>query len=113
MRGPDENVYTMAATPVLRLIRQYGIDPRQVGFLALGAKSSTDNSAGAVIVKGMVSQALRTAGRARLAHHAATVRALPGAPAFAGQVAASAATLAVRTSSINRSLTERMSLSAW
>lgn len=53
-----ENVYTMAANAALRLIRQYGIDPKQVGFLALGTESSRDNSAGAVIVRGMLDQAL-------------------------------------------------------
>jgi hydroxymethylglutaryl-CoA synthase len=58
MRGPDENAYTMAATAVLRLIRQYDLDPQRIGFLGLGTESSTDNSAGAVIVKGMVSRAL-------------------------------------------------------
>ncbi|MEQ8486136.1 MAG: hydroxymethylglutaryl-CoA synthase [Pseudomonadales bacterium] len=58
MRGPDENAYTMAATAVVRLIRQYDLDPSRVGFLGLGTESSTDNSAGAVIVKGMVNQAL-------------------------------------------------------
>lgn len=58
MRGPDENAYTMAATAVLRLIRQYDLDPGRIGFLGLGTESSTDNSAGAVIVKGMVNRAL-------------------------------------------------------
>lgn len=58
MRGPDENAYTMAATAVLRLIRQYDLDPSRIGFLGLGTESSTDNSAGAVIVKGMVNRAL-------------------------------------------------------
>jgi len=58
MRGPDENAYTMAATAVLRLIRQYDLDPARIGFLGLGTESSTDNSAGAVIVKGMVNRAL-------------------------------------------------------
>ena len=64
MRGPDENAYTMAATAALRLIHRYGIDPERVGFLALGTESSTDNSAGAVIVKGMLNDALRQQGRA-------------------------------------------------
>ena len=59
MRGHNENAYTMAATAVLRLIRQYDIDPSRIGFLALGTESSTDNSAGAVIVKGMVNQGLK------------------------------------------------------
>ncbi|MBX3706192.1 MAG: hydroxymethylglutaryl-CoA synthase family protein [Pseudomonadales bacterium] len=63
MRGPDENAYTMAATAVLRLIDQYQLDPARIGFLALGTESSTDNSAGAVIVKGMVNDALVARGR--------------------------------------------------
>ncbi|MEM9695188.1 MAG: hydroxymethylglutaryl-CoA synthase [Myxococcota bacterium] len=66
MTGPDENVYTMAATAVLRLIEQYDLDPEQVGMLALGTESSTDNSAGAVIVRGMVDQRLEALGRPRL-----------------------------------------------
>src|SRR5512139_552649 len=56
--GPDESVYTMAANAALRLIQQYGIDPSEVGLLALGTESSTDNAAGAVIVRGMLDQAL-------------------------------------------------------
>jgi hydroxymethylglutaryl-CoA synthase len=63
MRGPNENAYTMAATAVVRLIEQYDVDPRAVGYLALGTESSTDNSAGAVIVKGMVNDALSVLGR--------------------------------------------------
>lgn len=59
MRGPDQSVYTIAATAVMRLIERYDIDPRRVGFLGLGTESSTDNSAGAVIVKGMVDEALQ------------------------------------------------------
>ncbi len=54
MRGPAQSVYTMAATAVMRLIERYEIDPAKVGFLALGTETSTDNSAGAVIVKGML-----------------------------------------------------------
>jgi hydroxymethylglutaryl-CoA synthase len=65
--APDENVYTMAATAVLRLIEAYDIDPRQVGFLALGTESSTDNAAGAIIVRGMLDRALEERGRPRLA----------------------------------------------
>ena len=67
MRGPDENAYTMAATAVLRLIRQYDLDPGRIGFLGLGTESSTDNSAGAVIVKGMVNRALTGLGLPPLA----------------------------------------------
>jgi hydroxymethylglutaryl-CoA synthase len=64
MRGPNENAYTMAATAVIRLIRQYDLDPSQVGFLGFGTESSTDNSAGAVIIKGMVNKALVELGKA-------------------------------------------------
>ncbi len=69
MRGPGENVYTMSATAVMRLIRQYDIDPQRIGFLALGTESSTDNSAGAVIVKGMVNAGLKAEGRPPLPRH--------------------------------------------
>lgn len=65
--GAHENVYTMAANAVLRLILHYDIDPTQVGFLGLGTESSTDNAAGAVIVRGMVDRALEQLGRPRLA----------------------------------------------
>jgi hydroxymethylglutaryl-CoA synthase len=56
--GEHENVYTMAANAVLRLILQNQIDPSQVGFLGFGTESSTDNSAGAIIIRGMVDRAL-------------------------------------------------------
>jgi hydroxymethylglutaryl-CoA synthase len=56
--GDHENVYTMAANAVLRLIQQNEIDPRTVGFLGFGTESSRDNSAGAVIIRGMVDRAL-------------------------------------------------------
>jgi hydroxymethylglutaryl-CoA synthase len=62
MRGPEQSVYTMAATAVMRLIDQYGIDPSRIGFLGLGTESSTDNSAGAVIVKGMLDDGLQAKG---------------------------------------------------
>ncbi len=62
LRGANENAYTMAATAVLRLIQQYEVDPTQIGFLGLGTESSTDNSAGAIIVKGMVNDALAELG---------------------------------------------------
>ncbi len=64
--GPQENVYTMAASAVLRLIRTYDVDPRTIGYLALGTETSTDNSAGAVIVRGMVDRALEQLGLPRL-----------------------------------------------
>jgi hydroxymethylglutaryl-CoA synthase len=62
MRGPAQSVYTIAATAVLRLIERYEINPGRVGFLGFGTESSTDNSAGAVIIKGMVDDALRAKG---------------------------------------------------
>jgi len=63
MRGPDENAYTMAATAVLRLIERYDVDPGRIGFLGLGTESSTDNSAGAVIVRGMLDRVFVEQGR--------------------------------------------------
>jgi hydroxymethylglutaryl-CoA synthase len=69
MRGPAQSVYTMAATAVMRLIERYDIDPERVGFLGLGTESSTDNSAGAVIVKGMLDEGLRARGLAPLSRH--------------------------------------------
>lgn len=52
MPSPHENLYTMAANAVVKLIIQNDIDPREIGFLGLGTESSTDNAAGAVIVLG-------------------------------------------------------------
>jgi len=69
MLGPQQSIYTMAANAVLRLIDQYDIDPSQVGFLGLGTESSTDNSAGAIIVKGIVDDALRAKGKAPLSRN--------------------------------------------
>ena len=60
--GPQQSIYTMAANAVLRLIKHYDIDPAKVRYLALGTESSTDNSAGAIIVKGMVDKALKGLG---------------------------------------------------
>ncbi|MDH6236385.1 hydroxymethylglutaryl-CoA synthase [Cryobacterium sp. CG_9.6] len=67
MRSPEQSVYTFAANAVWRLIQDYDIDPAQVGFLALGTESSSDNSAGAVIVKGMINDALVANGQSPLA----------------------------------------------
>ncbi len=67
LRGPNQSVYTMAATAVLRLIDQYDIDPTRVKFLGLGTESSTDNSAGAIIIKGMIDRALESRGKAPIA----------------------------------------------
>lgn len=67
VRGPNHSVYTLAATAVMRLIDQYQIDPLRVKFLGLGTESSTDNSAGAIIVKGMVDKALVARGKPPIA----------------------------------------------
>jgi hydroxymethylglutaryl-CoA synthase len=62
----NENAYTMAATAVLRLIVNNKVDPQRVGFLGFGTESSTDNSAGAVIIRGMVDSGLTKLGLPRL-----------------------------------------------
>lgn len=67
MRGPEQSVYTLAANAAWRLMQAYGIDPGEVGYLALGTESSSDNSAGAVIVKGMLNDALAANGAPLLA----------------------------------------------
>jgi hydroxymethylglutaryl-CoA synthase len=67
--GRHENVYTMAANAVLRLIQQNQIDPQLVGFLGFGTESSTDNAAGAVIVRGMVDRGLDALGLPRLSRY--------------------------------------------
>jgi hydroxymethylglutaryl-CoA synthase len=69
LRGPSQSVYTMSATAVLRLIDQYDIDPADIGFLGLGTESSTDNSAGAIIIKGMVDRALAKRGQSPIARN--------------------------------------------
>ena len=69
LRGPDQSVYTMSATAVMRLIDQYDLDPAEIGFLGLGTESSTDNSAGAIIIKGMIDKALIASGRQPIARH--------------------------------------------
>jgi hydroxymethylglutaryl-CoA synthase len=69
MLGPQQSVYTMAANACLRLIERYNVDPAKVRYLALGTESSTDNSAGAIIVKGMLNMALHAQGRPPLARN--------------------------------------------
>lgn len=58
MCGLHEDLYTMAAGAVLRLIDRNGLDPGRIGLLALGTESSSDNAVGAVIVRGMVDREL-------------------------------------------------------
>ncbi len=67
MRAPQHSVYTLAANAVWRLLQDYDIDPAQVGFLALGTESSSDNSAGAVIIKGMINETLVANGQNEMA----------------------------------------------
>ncbi len=67
--GPGQSVYTMAANAVMQLIRNYDIDASRVRYLALGTESSTDNSAGAIIIKGMVDSALKAEGRPLLSRN--------------------------------------------
>src|SRR5690554_5482416 len=69
MRGPAQSVYTLAANAVRRLMERYEVDPTRVGFLGLGTESSTDNSAGAVIIKGMLDEALKAEGQPPLSRN--------------------------------------------
>lgn len=69
MAGPAQNVYTLAASAVMKLIKQYELDPGRIGFLALGTESSLDNATGAVIVRGMVDQALAKLKLPKLSRH--------------------------------------------
>ena len=62
MLGPNESIYTMAANAVLDLIVENQIKSNDIGFLALGTESSTDNSAGTIIIKGMVNEELKNRG---------------------------------------------------
>lgn len=69
MPRPCEDVYTMAASAVLRLIQQYEIDPQRIGMLSLGTESSKDNAAGAVIVRGLLDLALPQMGLPPISRH--------------------------------------------
>lgn len=69
VRGPAENVYTMAAAAVVRLIERYDVDPSRVRYLALGTESSTDNSAGTVVIKGLVNRGLARLGLAPISRY--------------------------------------------
>lgn len=65
--APQQNVYTLAADAVLDLIERFDVDPNEIGMLALGTESSTDNAAGAVLVRGMLDEVLPGRGRAPIA----------------------------------------------
>ncbi len=69
VRGPRENVYTMAAEAALRLIVNNAVDTTRIRYLALGTESSTDNSAGAVVVKGLLNQMLPQLGLQPISRH--------------------------------------------
>jgi hydroxymethylglutaryl-CoA synthase len=69
MAGPEDSVYTMAAEAVLKLILDCQVDPARIGSLALATESSSDNAVGAVIVRGLVDQALTTRGLPPLSRH--------------------------------------------
>ncbi|MFF5106314.1 hypothetical protein [Streptomyces sp. NPDC000134] len=62
MCGPHEDVYTMAANAVLRLVLREDVDVRRIGYIALGTESSSDNAVGTVTVAGMVDRELRRRG---------------------------------------------------
>lgn len=63
---PGQSIYTIAASAVLDLVERYDVDPRDIGFLGFGTESSTDNAAGAVVLRGMLDDALRSQGRPTL-----------------------------------------------
>ena len=67
--GPQQSVYTMAANAALKLIDKYDVDASRVRFLGLGTESSTDNSAGAVITRGMIDDALTKQGKPTLSRN--------------------------------------------
>lgn len=68
LAGPQQSLYTLAAEAALALIRQHDIDPRRVGYLAVGTESSTDNAtSAALIVRGLVDTALQAQGLPALA----------------------------------------------
>lgn len=68
LTGPQHSVYTMAVNAVLKLIEDHRIDPRRVGYLAVGTESATDNAtSAAVVVRGLVDQALLARGKPPLA----------------------------------------------
>ena len=68
LAGPEHSVYTMAANAALRLIEDHRVDPQRVGYLAVGTESGTDNAtSAAVVVRGLVDEALAARGRPPLA----------------------------------------------
>lgn len=67
-----EDVYTLAANAVLKLIMQADIDPSAVGMLVFATESSQDNAVGGPTVKGLVDLALEARGQPPLSTHLET-----------------------------------------
>ncbi|MEC9374877.1 MAG: hydroxymethylglutaryl-CoA synthase [Pseudomonadota bacterium] len=67
--GVEHNTYTMASNTILNLIQEFDIDPSEIHYLALGTESSSDNSAGAIIAKGMVDKALKDQGKSPISRN--------------------------------------------
>ena len=57
-----EDVYTLAANAIIRLLDNYDIDPGRVGYLVLATESSLDNAVGGPTVRGLVDAALKGRG---------------------------------------------------
>lgn len=59
----DEDVYTLSANAVLRLVEAYDVDPGRLGYLVLSTESSMDNAVGGPTIKGLVDLGLAARGR--------------------------------------------------
>ena len=59
---PLEDVYSMSAEAVFRLLKQLDIPPSAVGMLVLATESSLDNAVGASTLKGLVDRKLKQEG---------------------------------------------------
>ena len=68
----NEDIYTLAAGAVLRLLDAYGVDPSRVGYLVLATESSTDNAVGGPTVHGLVNKALAARQQTLLPRHVET-----------------------------------------
>ena len=60
--SPSEDVYTLAANACLKLIEDYSINPENISFIGFGTESSSDNALGAILVKGLLNDALHNLG---------------------------------------------------
>ncbi|MEC8049502.1 MAG: hydroxymethylglutaryl-CoA synthase [Myxococcota bacterium] len=59
---PLEDVYSMSAEAVFRLLKQLDISPSAVGMVILATESSLDNAVGASTLKGLVDRKLKQEG---------------------------------------------------